>query len=54
MQYLVYLYLKIYNGNQYYLIKRKRRESYQVLGNNMFSENDYTVSLTNNNRTIVI
>jgi hypothetical protein len=42
------------NETQYYLNKRKRKENYQIIGNNLFLESAFLVSMTNNNETIVI
>ena len=40
--------------NQYYLNKRKKRVDYKLIGNEIFLDNNYIVSLTNNTLTLKI
>jgi hypothetical protein len=40
--------------NQYYLNKRKKRVDYKLIGSEIFLDNNYIVSLTNNNLTLKI
>jgi hypothetical protein len=46
--------IKKIDNNNYYLNKRKWKQEYKIKSNDIFLENDYIVSLTNNDSTIEI
>jgi len=46
--------IKKIDGNNYYLNKKKWKEDYKLKNNDVFLENDYVVSLTDNNSRIEI